>query len=499
MAVAPRMSPWQQWQQRTPDKVALRLEQESLTWQQLAERVEQYAQALHQQGLQSGDVLTLVGKNHPHTLLWLLAAASHGVICALTMPQPEQALLLKLDALYGAHQKPHLWLAPGAEVPRLSDLLHTDSSQSDSSQTDSCQTNRTVNFIEIPQALHATEPAGRPVEWHGDLYQADNLATLIFTSGSTGTPKAVAHTHAQHLASAQGLLQEFVFSAEDTWLLSLPLYHVSGLAIVYRWLLAGGCLKIGSADLACDMAQVTHASLVPTQLKRLLDAGIELSLTHVLLGGSHIPVRLAQQAAETGIETWLGYGMTEAASTVTAKRVDGHSGAGHVLAGRQVQLRGQRIYIGGETLAKGYYRQGILHPVAEPDGWFDSKDLGAWQDEQLVIIGRADNQFISGGENIHCEEIEAVLSRHPAVQLAMVVAVEDDEFGARPVAVVHSAQAEFSLEQGAAWCEGKLEKFKWPVAYFTMPEQLMNSGIKVSRQALKQWLAHHQTRYRVMS
>ncbi len=480
MAVAPRMTPWQQWQQRTPDKVALRLEQESLTWQQLADRIEQYAQALHQQGVQGGDVLTLVGKNHPHTLLWLLAAASRGVICALTMPQPGEALHLKLDALYGAHQTPHLWLAPGADVSRHSISRHSD---------------RAVNVIQIPKALHVTEPVG----WHGDLYQADNLATLIFTSGSTGVPKAVAHTHAQHLASAQGLLQEFVFSAEDTWLLSLPLYHVSGLAIVYRWLLAGGCLKIGRGDLAYDMAQVTHASLVPTQLKRLLEAGIELNLTHVLLGGSHIPVRLAQQAAAIGIETWLGYGMTEAASTVTAKQVDGHSGAGHVLAGRLVQLRGQRIYIGGETLASGYYRRGLLHPILESDGWFDSQDLGEWQDEQLVIIGRADNQFISGGENIHCEEIESVLNRHPAVQLAMVVAVEDDEFGARPVAIVHSAEAVFSLTQGSAWCEGKLEKFKWPVAYFTMPEQLMNSGIKVSRQALKQWLAHHQTQYRVMS
>lgn len=471
MAIPQRVIPWQYWQQRTPDKVALRLDDETLTWQQLSDRIELYAGVLNQHGLQSGDVLTLVGKNHPQTLLWLLAAGSRGIVCALTMPQPHDSLCSKLSTIYRTDQQPYVWLAPSAGVP-ASTLLD-------------------ASIIELPDT-------SAPQSGAAHVYQAEDLATLIFTSGSTGMPKAVAHTHSQHLASASGLLQEFVFSAEDTWLLSLPLYHVSGLAIVYRWLVAGACLKIGSGVLAHDIEQVTHASLVPTQLKRLLDTGIKLRLTHVLLGGSHIPQQLAQQAAASGIETWLGYGMTEAASTVTAKRVDDRCGAGHVLAGRQVQVRTERIYISGDTLASGYYRHGELHPLADQNGWFDSKDLGYWQDGQLVIIGRADNQFISGGENVHCEEIESVLNRHPVIHMALVVAVEDAEFGARPVAVVHSSRP-FSLVEGKAWCEDKLEKFKWPVAYFAMPELLMNNGIKVSRQAVKQWLDEQQTQYRVMS
>ncbi|MGI2881471.1 o-succinylbenzoate--CoA ligase [Vibrio furnissii] len=463
------MTPWQHWQQRHPERVALCLEEGTLTWHELNQRVQQYAKAIAERGLQRGDVLTLVGKNHPQTLFWLLGAMQLGVVCALTMPQPAAQLRRKWSALYRDDQRANVWLAPSAGL--------TLDEQGD------------VNALSQPAAGMAQAE---------NAYQRSNLATLIFTSGSTGTPKAVAHTHAQHFASAQGLLAEFHFDVDDTWLLSLPLYHVSGLAIIYRWLTTGACLKIGGGQLAHDIDGVTHASLVPTQLKRLLDSGQQLTLTHVLLGGSHIPQTLAQQAAAIGIETWLGYGMTEAASTVTAKPVDGQAGAGHVLAHRAVRVDGQRIYIGGDTLASGYYRQGELHRLTDEQGWYDSNDLGYFEHDQLVIIGRADNLFISGGENIHCEEVEGVLNRHPDVQLAMVVPVEDDEFGARPVAVVLS-HTPFSLEQGNAWYEGRLEKFKWPIAYFEMPTALTQSGIKVSRQALKAWLATHQSRFRVMS
>lgn len=133
-----------------------------------------------------------------------------------------------------------------------------------------------------------------------------------------------------------------------------------------------------------------------TQLHRLLQSKQALTLTHVLLGGSHIPEALGLEAQQMGIETWLGYGMTEAASTVTAKQVDSSNTAGFVLDQRQLKIEDQRIFIGGNTLASGYYYQGDLTPLVDDQGWFDSKDLGEWDGEQVSIIGRADNQFISG-------------------------------------------------------------------------------------------------------
>ncbi|QUJ70647.1 hypothetical protein KDD30_24415 (plasmid) [Photobacterium sp. GJ3] len=133
---------------------------------------------------------------------------------------------------------------------------------------------------------------------------------------------------------------------------------------------------------------MTHASLVATQLKRLLEWQQPLSLNQVLLGGSDVPVSLCQQAAQQGIQTWLGYGMTEAASTVTAKQIDGIATAGRVLPNRQVQLKNNRILIGGTPLRAATFIRGN-HPAGGWTGVVDSRDMGQWIDGELRILGRA--------------------------------------------------------------------------------------------------------------
>ncbi|WP_428774042.1 o-succinylbenzoate--CoA ligase [Vibrio sp.] len=453
---------WQHWARVRPDAVALRCEGQRLTWQEIEQQVSRLAAQLAAQGVTQGSVVALLGKNHHEMVLLYLASAQLGALTALLMPQPQAALEQKLATLTTPGQQHFIyWRQPDHSSPALPAGWRT--------LDISGQSNAEVH--------------------HTDAFSPENLASVIFTSGSSGNPKAVVHRHCQHYASAEGLLASFGFDSQDCWLLSLPIYHVSGLAIVYRWLIAGACLQVGSGDLASDIQDVSHASLVATQLKKLLDSKQSLSLTHVLLGGGHIPISLANQAAEQGIATWLGYGLTEAASTVTAKPVDEQPGAGQLLAGRKLKLIGDRIYIGGDTLAAGYYRQGKVIPLSL-DGWFDSKDLGRWHGDDLQILGRADNQFISGGENIHCEEIEAALLRHPRVDQAMVIAVEDDQYGARPVALIASQEGINSHELSEFLLD-KLEKFKHPDHYLAMPALADSGGIKLSRSRLKQWLSRH--------
>lgn len=184
--------------------------------------------------------------------------------------------------------------------------------------------------------------------------------------------------------------------------------------------------------------------------------------------------------------------MTEAASTVTAKPVDDKNTTGPILPYRKLMVKNQRIFIGGHTLASGYFKHGQLTPLIDQDGWFDSKDLGDWVGDELSIIGRADNQFISGGENIHCEEIENVLLSHPDVLNVIVIPVNDAAYGARPIAVMATRRPMMSTEL-SQYLHGRLEKFKWPVAYYPMPDDIMAGGIKVSRVAVKDWVTQQGT------
>ncbi|MCG9555194.1 o-succinylbenzoate--CoA ligase [Vibrio sp. Isolate31] len=459
---------WVQWALQNPHQTAFVTPDSAYTWLQVVALVSDYQQRLSEQGLSEGDVLTIVGKNQAEVIPVYLAALNLGVLCAFTMPQPSARLMQKLESLYRLSDRRYLWLLESGGLD-LSDV-----------------TDANTQLLTLPclSALNVDDKPTATSELF--CFSSQNLASIVFTSGSTGNPKAVAHTLEQHLCSAAGLLDAFQFKGSDTWLLSLPMYHVSGLAIVHRWLVAGGCIKMGIGPLESDIKGCSHASLVTTQLYRLLKSKQALTLTHVLLGGSHIPEALGLEAQKMGIETWLGYGMTEAASTVTAKLVDASSTAGFVLNHRQLKIEKQRIYIGGNTLASGYYYQGTLTPLVDENGWFDSKDLGQWGGEQVSIIGRADNQFISGGENIHCEEIERALSQLPEVKQAFIIPVEDSEFGFRPVAIIDCDEIP-TKEWFSDQLQGSLERFKFPIEYYRMPQQ-EQLGIKVSRAGLAQWL-----------
>ncbi|MEM8736209.1 MAG: AMP-binding protein, partial [Planctomycetota bacterium] len=271
-------------------------------------------------------------------------------------------------------------------------------------------------------------------------------ATIILSSGSTGTPKAIVHSMAAHIANAQGSAENMPLRPGDRWLWSLPLCHVSGLAILIRCAVASATvvgMRNGERITANLLKEkkVTHLSVVATQLQRLLkEKGFPSpSLKFVLLGGSSITPDLVHEARERGVAVITSYGLTEMGSQVTASTANGTPDrSGRVLPRRELKIDPSgEICVRGEPLCLGYFREGLIHPVVDKNGWFPTGDLGSMdRSGELSVKGRLDNMFISGGENIHPENIERVMVEVFGLSQVVIVPKPDETFGARPVAFV---------------------------------------------------------------
>ena len=444
--------PWRHWRQLRGEAQALRLNDRLLTWRELCARVDALAAGFAAQGVMEGQGVALRAYNQPETLLAWLALLQCGARVLPLNPQLPAVLLQELlPALTVQHQLVLNGAAQPGDLPALT--------------------------LQAAEGVHA-------VCWHGE-----RLVSMTLTSGSTGLPKAAVHSASAHLASAAGVLALMPFAAEDD---SLPLFHVSGQGIIWRWLLAGARMTVRDKQPLAQMLQgCTHASLVPTQLWRLLNDNAALSLKAVLLGGAAIPVELTERALAQGIRSFCGYGLTEFASTVCAKAADGAADVGEPLPGREVKIVAGEIWLRASSMAAGYWRDGQLLPLTNDEGWFATRDRGELHNGRLTVVGRLDNLFFSGGEGIQPEEVERVILAHPQVQQVFIVPLDDAEYGQRPVAVVECDDG-CELSALAAWSAERLARFQQPVQWLRLPDTLKNGGIKISRQALREW-ARQQT------
>ena len=444
--------PWQAFAQNSAyaNQVALRNSQgDPFTWVELVEKINQVEAFLLQQGVTAQSAVAFCGKNSEQILFLYLAVIQLGAKILGINPAFPQEKIAELCQVHGI---------------------------------DFCYQTEDIRYL----------AAESLTEHNADFTKA---ATMTLTSGSTGLTKAVVHNVSAHLANAEGVCALMNFSKDQSWLLSLPLYHVSGQGIVWRWLYAGATLVLPKENFYQSIGEVSHVSLVPTQLQRWFDYLAEhpqpIQTQAVLLGGTQIPVKLTQALNELGVRSYSGYGMTEMASTVFAKQSDRKIGVGQPLLGREFKLVNEEVCLKGAGLAMGYWREGHIVPLTNAEGWFQTKDKAQWLDDELVIQGRLDNMFISGGENIQPEEIEKMIAQSDLVKQVFVLPKYDEEFGHRPVAIVefHTSFNESAVEFLNVFLQGRLERFKQPVAYYELPQDLIQGAIKISRKALADWLS----------
>ena len=346
-----------------------------------------------------------------------------------------------------------------------------------------------------PRDLKPEAPTGQ-ARCSASLLPLEEDATVIFTSGSTGQPKGVVHAWRSHFYSARGAASALPLRSSDCWALSLPLYHVGGLAIPVRAALAGASVAL-LEDPVHDWTtrRITHGSFVATQLKRVLNATESLPppwLRGLLVGGGPVPEALLDEAHARGWPVHTTYGSTEMASQVTTTLPGADretlSTAGPVLPYREVKIDDTgEICVRGATRCRAYLTpEGRMHPF-DADGWMATGDIGHLDDAgRLHVTGRVDHQFISGGENIQPETVERALEALPQVARAVVVPVPDAEFGQRPAAFVEPAPGTaFSPGCYRTGLQGRLARFKHPDRYLLWPDD-RPGGMKIDRAALRE-------------
>ena len=325
-----------------------------------------------------------------------------------------------------------------------------------------------------------------------------NDATILFSSGSTQTPKAILHTFANHFYSALGSNENIKLSEGDRWLLSLPLSHVSGLSILFRTLLAGAAVVVQDRSLSLskniEKYSVTHLSLVETQLREVVESNTNTkSLKSVLVGGSMISKHLIKEAFDKKIPIRTTYGSTEMSSQITTTGENDPLAklytSGKLLSHRNMKLGDDgEILVRGETLFKEYLNVDFM---IDKDGWFHTSDIGSIDsDGYLSVIGRKDNMFISGGENIYPEEIESHLMNSSQFIKAVIVESEDEKFGFVPV-LFYDSDNRIEPETIQQYLSDKLPKFKIPKKIYNFPKDYKPAGMKVDRKFLREWVKKH--------
>ena len=296
----------------------------------------------------------------------------------------------------------------------------------------------------------------------------EDAAVVVRTSGSTGTPKATVLT--VNALAASSVATAFALKGEGQWLLALPVQYVAGVQVLVRSLfagtrpwamdLSGGFTPDAFTAAAQELTdKLRFTSLVPTQLRRLLDSPSAETLAAlrrfngILLGGGPASPELLADARDAGARVITTYGSAETCGGCVYDGVP--------LEGVDVQLAEDgRILLGGTTIAAGYLDAPELTAEAfvEDDGvrWYRTNDLGSLDaDGTLTVLGRADDVVITGGVKVSAAQVQAELEKVDGVLAAFVAGVPSAEWGQALAAYVALADSspdrirDFSA--GAAW------------------------------------------------
>lgn len=479
----------------TPDRIALIFNNKKWTFKQLKEDVISTAKKLHFAGVQKGDRVAVLLKNHPNTVM---------IIHALQLLGCEAVLLnIRLQ------EKELLFQITDSEVKFLitEEELLPNKINFHSHLPNAILINEQIQDLKEKEFEYVTE------------FRKKAVCTIMYTSGTTGFPKGVLQTYGNHWSSAIGNILNLGLQENDAWLTAVPLFHISGYSILIRSVLYGIPVilydKFDEKRINQDLiaGKATIVSVVTAMLQRLIDNLGEReyhpALRCFLLGGGPAPVTLLKACKSKGIPVFQSYGMTETSSQIVTlspeDSLEKIGSAGKPLFLSEVKIITDNkiakpmeigeIVVKGPNVTIGYYKREETNEKSfTRDGWFYTGDVGYMDEEGfLFVIDRRSDLIISGGENIYPAEVENVIQTHPGILEAAVVGITDEKWGQIPYGIFVEKDGWHVEEQELQkLCEEQLAKFKVPKKWLKTTHLPKTASNKIMRRRLREMIENNE-------
>jgi len=491
-------------------------------WSQIGERARRLASSLAQLGLEPFErVATLAWNTHRHVELYYAVPGARLVLHTLN-------LRLHADQL--------AWIATHADDR----VIFVDDSLVPLLESIAPKLPRVRAFVlmgdgPLPQTSLAPAFRYEDLVARGDpgFRFADGdeneAALLCYTSGTTGKPKGVLYSHRAlaHASILMATVDGFGLGERDSILVAVPLFHAAGWCMPYVGAMIGAKLVLPGPNLApadvlaaIDAERITFSAGVPTLwsgVAALAESGKRrlAPLERVICAGSAVPAALIERFERLGVEMRQAWGMTEvplgtAARVKQTLRVDGPAARAQLLArqglpaptveirivdadGRPLPEDGEssgELQVRGLNVVSSYFGPEPAAPV-ERDGWFSTGDVATIDPEgYLVIRDRTKDVIKSGGEWISSVELELLLSLHPKVAEAAVIACPDEKWVERPLACVVARTGEApTADELRAFLAPKIARWWNPDSFAFVTEIPKTSVGKVDKKSLRESLA----------
>jgi long-chain acyl-CoA synthetase len=476
-----------------PDKTAVVYGGMRLTYAELDQAACRVASALRKAGIGPGDKVGLSCPNLPY-----FPMAYYGILKAGAVVVPLNVLCKRREVAYhlaDSEAKAYFCFEGTEQLPM------GEEGYAGFSQTPNCE-----HFFLMTANPAAPCPydgartfsefiASEPDTFDTVQTRPDDTAVILYTSGTTGRPKGAELTHSNVTMNALMSRLMCETSANDVQLIVLPLFHSFGqVSQMNAGFLAGSTavlLPRFDAEAVLRLFQDENVTIfcgVPTMYWSLLNcpnaeqfdlARIARNLRLCVSGGAAMPVEVLH-AFERKYQVPIleGYGLSETSPTATFNRLDRPRKPGSIglpIWGVEVRVVDEEmndvpvgepgeIVIRGHNVMKGYYRRPVETAEAFRGGWFHSGDVGKRdEDGYFYVVDRTKDMIIRGGFNVYPREIEEVLMTHPAISLAAVVGIPDEEHGEEIKAyVVPHAWANVTEAEIVEWARKEIASYKYP-------------------------------------